>query len=98
VAPEDPDVRARLVELDRLYAKTPKKREPHPDIGCWWTLYDYGLDVVKTWSKDYKHPYPGLQIDNFMTEVARHSVCWAQDQRVFPGEAAPKFSIKDIDA
>lgn len=63
VAPEDPDVRARLVELDRLYAKTPKKREPHPDIGCWWTLYDYGLDVVKTWSKDYKHPYPGLRTD-----------------------------------
>ena len=50
------------MELDRLYAKTPKKREPHPDIGCWWTLYDYGLDIVKTWNKDYRHPYPGLQI------------------------------------
>ena len=34
-------------------------REPHPDIGCWWTLYDYGLDTVKTWAKDYKHVYPG---------------------------------------
>lgn len=56
---EDPDIRARLVELDKLYAGTAKKREPHPDVGCWWTLYDYGLDVVKTWTKDYKHPYPG---------------------------------------
>ena len=34
-------------------------RQPHPDIGCWWTLYDYGLDKVKTWDKDYEHPYPG---------------------------------------
>lgn len=34
-------------------------REPHPDISCWWTLYDYGLDTVKTWAKDYKHEYPG---------------------------------------
>lgn len=34
-------------------------REPHPDIGCWWTLYDYGLDSVKTWAKDYKREYPG---------------------------------------
>ena len=23
--------------------------EPHPDIGDFWTLYDYGLDTVKTW-------------------------------------------------
>lgn len=59
VASEDPDIRARLVELDQLYAEVPKKREPHPDIGCWWTLYDYGADVVQTWAKDYKHPYPG---------------------------------------
>lgn len=36
-----------------------KVREPHPDIGCWWTLYDYGLDTIKTWDKDYVHPYPG---------------------------------------
>lgn len=36
-----------------------KVREPHPGIGCWWTLYDYGLEKVKTWPKDYVHPYPG---------------------------------------
>ena len=36
-----------------------KVREPHPDIGCWWTLYDYGLDAVKIWDKTYVHPYPG---------------------------------------
>ena len=39
--------------------QVPKVRQPHPDIGCWWTLYDYGLDKVKTWDKDYEHPYPG---------------------------------------
>ena len=42
-----------------LAMQVPKVRQPHPDIGCWWTLYDYGLDKVKTWDKDYKHPYPG---------------------------------------
>ncbi len=36
-------------------------RVPHEDIGCWWTLYDYGLDVVKTWPRDYVHPYPGAE-------------------------------------
>ena len=42
-----------------LAMQVPKVRQPHPDIGCWWTLYDYGLDKVKTWDKDYEHPYPG---------------------------------------
>ncbi len=59
VASGDPEIRRRLLELDALYRDTPKKREPHPDVGCWWTLYDYGLDVVKTWARDYKHAYPG---------------------------------------
>lgn len=62
MASEDEHIRARLVALDELYADTPKKREPHPDVGCWWTLYDYGIDVVKTWAVDYKHPYPGARL------------------------------------
>lgn len=33
--------------------------QPHPDIGCWWTLYDYGLETVRGWKPSYKHPYPG---------------------------------------
>lgn len=44
-----------------LALQVKKVRQPHPDIGCWWTLYDYGLDAVKKWDKDYKHPYPGLE-------------------------------------
>lgn len=39
--------------------QVPKARVPHPDIGCWWTLYDYGPERVKAWEPDYKHPYPG---------------------------------------
>lgn len=39
----------------------PKAREPHPDIGCWWTLYDYGLEEVSSWAADYVHTYPGEQ-------------------------------------
>jgi len=26
--------------------------EPHPDIGDWWTLYDYGPDAVRKWAKE----------------------------------------------
>lgn len=39
-----------------------KVRVPHKNIGCWWTLYDYGLDMVKTWDRDYEHPYPGASL------------------------------------
>ena len=60
VAIDDEDVRGQLRALEKLYADTPKCQEPHPDIGCWQTLYDYGPDVVKFWAKDYKHPYPGI--------------------------------------
>lgn len=45
--------------MDHRYAGTKKKREPHPDVGCWWSLYDYGLDAVKLWPRDHVHPYPG---------------------------------------
>ncbi|DBA92937.1 hypothetical protein WJX79_007987 [Trebouxia sp. C0005] len=58
VAIDDEDVRNQLRALEKLYAHTPKCQEPHPDIGCWQTLYDYGPDAVKSWAKDYKHPYP----------------------------------------
>ena len=52
-------MRSKILALEEKYKDTPKKREPHPDIGEWWTIYDYGLDTVKSWAKDYKHPYPG---------------------------------------
>jgi [acyl-carrier-protein] S-malonyltransferase len=60
VAMDDPEVRGRLLALEKKYADTPKVRMPHPDIGCWWTLYDYGLDTVREWAFDYKHPYPEI--------------------------------------
>ena len=60
--PEDEDVRATLLALNAKYARVKKIREPHPDIGCWWTLYDYGLDTVRSWSKTYRHPYPGTSV------------------------------------
>lgn len=54
-------MRAKLKALEAKYAKTAKKAEPHADIGDWWALYDYGLDAIKTWKKDYSHPYPEVQ-------------------------------------
>ena len=41
------------------YAKVPKVRVPHKDVGCWWTLYDYGYDTIRKWPAKYTHPYPG---------------------------------------
>ena len=58
VAIQDDDVRDRLQFLIDKYADVPKKPRCHPDLGCWWTLYDYGLDVVQTWAHDYKPDYP----------------------------------------
>jgi len=58
VAVDDDAIRAKLLALEKKYAKTPKAKQSHPDVGCWWTIYDYGIDVVKTWDKGYKHAYP----------------------------------------
>ncbi|KAI7846366.1 hypothetical protein COHA_000078 [Chlorella ohadii] len=51
-------VRSKLLALEKKYAHVPKKGQPHPDIGCWWTVYDYGLETVRGWNPGYKHPYP----------------------------------------
>jgi [acyl-carrier-protein] S-malonyltransferase len=61
VAIEDEAIREKLLALEKKYASVPKVREPHPDIGCWWTLYDYGQETIAKWPKDYKHPYPGAR-------------------------------------
>eukprot|EP00793_Prasinoderma_coloniale_P004705 PRCOL_00000466-RA len=60
VAMDDEDVRTRILALEKKYAHVPKVRRPHPDIGCWWTLYDYSLETVKAWDYDYQHPYPEI--------------------------------------
>ena len=58
VASEDGDVRAKILALEKKYAAVPKHRQPHPHVGDWWTIYDYGLDAVKLWDTKYVHPYP----------------------------------------
>lgn len=62
VAIEEDDTRARLAGLEQKYAAVQKVRQPHPDIGCWWTLYDYGLEEVKRWPCGHKHVYPGKKM------------------------------------
>lgn len=52
------EVREALLALEAKYASVPKAPVPHPDVGCWWTLYDYGLERVREWAPDYVHPYP----------------------------------------
>lgn len=53
-------IRGKLLGLEKKYAGVAKKPQPHPDLGCWWTLYDYGSESVKAWDRAYKHPYPGV--------------------------------------
>eukprot|EP00216_Chloropicon_sp_CCMP2111_P006015 CAMPEP_0198235850 /NCGR_PEP_ID=MMETSP1446-20131203/1725_1 /TAXON_ID=1461542 ORGANISM="Unidentified sp, Strain CCMP2111" /NCGR_SAMPLE_ID=MMETSP1446 /ASSEMBLY_ACC=CAM_ASM_001112 /LENGTH=537 /DNA_ID=CAMNT_0043917239 /DNA_START=83 /DNA_END=1696 /DNA_ORIENTATION=+ len=55
---DDKEVRAKLKALEDKYKGTKKEKEPHPDIGDWWTLYDYGLDAVLKWDKAHKPNYP----------------------------------------
>ena len=56
---DDDEVRGKLLGLEAKYAEVPKIPLPHPDLGDWWTLYDYGLEAVSKWPRDYKQPYPG---------------------------------------
>lgn len=60
LAIDDDDTREKLKALDKKYSSVKKVRRPHVDIGCWWTLYDYGLPAIKTWAEDFKRNYPGL--------------------------------------
>jgi len=66
-------IKPRLLELEAAYKDTPKARIPHPDIGDFWALYDYGLDHVKTWPSDYEPPYPET-IRNLKLDVERKKV------------------------
>lgn len=50
--------RNKIKALEDKYVDLPKVRVPHPDIGDWCTLYDYGLDEVKSWPADYEPRYP----------------------------------------
>eukprot|EP00239_Pterosperma_sp_CCMP1384_P002941 CAMPEP_0197849424 /NCGR_PEP_ID=MMETSP1438-20131217/12016_1 /TAXON_ID=1461541 /ORGANISM="Pterosperma sp., Strain CCMP1384" /LENGTH=532 /DNA_ID=CAMNT_0043462101 /DNA_START=62 /DNA_END=1657 /DNA_ORIENTATION=- len=54
----DSEIRSKLKALEDKYKSTPKKKEPHADVGDWWALYDYGLDVIKGWDLKYQHEYP----------------------------------------
>jgi [acyl-carrier-protein] S-malonyltransferase len=55
---KDVEVRERIEELIEKYAHVEKRAEPHPALSDWWALYDYGLDEVRTWAKDFKKTFP----------------------------------------
>lgn len=58
VAPEDKSIREKIQALEKKYKSVKKVREPHSLIGDWWTLYDYGLEEVRTWTIDYNPVFP----------------------------------------
>ena len=66
----DDEMREELLALEDKYAHVPKTREPHEDVGCWWTLYDYGLESVKKWPKTLKMVYPGRLLTSVQERLA----------------------------
>jgi [acyl-carrier-protein] S-malonyltransferase len=59
LAIEEDDTRSKLKTLESKYASVPKVRQPAANIGCWWTVYDHGLEAVKAWPTDDKRQFPG---------------------------------------
>lgn len=90
VAIEDEQVRSKLRALETLYRDTAKSREPHSDIGCWQALYDYGPETVKSWAKDYKHPYPGTS--NLPPHV------WCTDPAPNQCKVQPCISLYEVES
>ena len=82
VAIDDDEIQDALEALEQKYQEVRKSREPHPDIGCWWTLYDYGLEAVSKWRRDYVHPYPGKSM-HFCSAYRRHYICRMNKQPDF---------------
>ena len=37
---------------------SPQAGVPHPDVGDWWALYDYGLEAIRKWPAGFEPPYP----------------------------------------
>ncbi|KAF6252240.1 hypothetical protein COO60DRAFT_1644206 [Scenedesmus sp. NREL 46B-D3] len=84
VAVDDEDVRQQLTALNAKYEGVPKAPSPHPDVGDWWALYDYGLEVVASWPADYQHPYPEVLKRSRDKQLARQ----ARQQRRQAAQAA----------
>lgn len=107
VSLDDDEVRAKIVALEKKYAGVEKRPECHPDLGCWWTLYDYGLDAVKGWPKDYRHPYPEVikrQKDSAdkaafkAARAARRAAVEAEAMAEFAGQAPIAAPSKEAPA
>ena len=58
VCVDDELIRSKLQKLVGEHAGVEKKGVPHRDMGCWWALYDYGLERVRSWGASHRHPYP----------------------------------------
>ena len=77
-------------------ARASQVREPHRDIGCWWTLYDYGLDRVKLWARDYTHPYPGKRGgQSFMLHHTHTARVLGRLKCILPPNAAAHARVPD---
>ena len=44
--------------LHPLPPHSPQAGVPHPDVGDWWALYDYGLEAIRQWPAGFEPPYP----------------------------------------
>lgn len=73
VAVEEDAIRSKLLALEEKYAGVAKAPLPHHDIGCWWALYDYGLDRIKAWAASHKQHYPGVAARGALTGAGRRA-------------------------
>lgn len=48
----DEETKKKLLALERRYSSVEKASRAHPLLGCFWTLYDHGPDVVLSWPAD----------------------------------------------
>ena len=76
--------RQRLTVCAAASPRSAQVPEPHPDIGDWWTLYDYGLDAVRKWPKECA-PRPALR-----ARAPALTVCAPQLQAPVPGGGVPQ--------
>ncbi|GAX86038.1 hypothetical protein CEUSTIGMA_g13453.t1 [Chlamydomonas eustigma] len=92
---DDVQTRQALLGLEAKYAHVQKVRCPHPDIGDWWALYDYGLKAIKAWPADYEHPYP--EVLKRQKERAAHQLA-KQKRRALKSEFLTSYKTSGAQA
>lgn len=66
----------------------PRQPVPHKDIGDWWTLYDFGLEEVKSWAPGHDPRYPEVVLED---KIKAEKDSRRQDKRAARAALAEKL-------